>query len=164
MQPSQQYENTDDADDDTDYFEFTSTILISGLDEIQLVPEQAKEANRCLAQLNFHLNRISFFKGYFFTLLFAFCVSLSAIFIKLSKALAGSENSTVRYLVQLLIMSVIIFYRKEKTAIRKLNKVINKIGFLNNQLYVYIHFFCIFWKDKLFQNITLCTNLTMFKM
>ena len=46
-------------------------------------------------------------------MLFAFCVSLSAIFIKLSKALAGSENSTVRYLVQLLIMSVIIFYRKE---------------------------------------------------
>ena len=59
------YENTDDADDDTDYFEFTSTVLISGLDEIQLVPEQAKEANRCLAQLNFHLNRISFLKDIF---------------------------------------------------------------------------------------------------
>ncbi len=102
----------EDADDDD--FEFKSTVLIANLDEIELVAEQEKEtSHHYFIQIKSQLSRISFLKGYFFILLFAFCVSLSAIFIKLSKSLAGSENSTVRYLVQLVMMSSIILYKKE---------------------------------------------------
>lgn len=57
--------------------------------------------------------RLLFLKGYAFTLIFAFCTSLAAIFVKLSKSLAGSENSTIRYLVQVVLMSIIILYKKE---------------------------------------------------
>lgn len=61
----------------------------------------------------FNSKKISLLKGYIYTLVFAFCSSCASIFIKLSVSLTGSENSTIRYLVQLIIMSSIILIKKE---------------------------------------------------
>ena len=50
-------------------------------------------------------------QGYFYAVLFAMCTSTATVFIKMSSSLIGSEHSTVRYFVQIIVMSAIILYK-----------------------------------------------------
>lgn len=54
---------------------------------------------------------LSSIQGYFYAVLFAMCTSTATVFIKMSSSLVGSEHSTVRYLVQIIVMSAIILHK-----------------------------------------------------
>lgn len=57
------------------------------------------------------LEKILSFKGYFYGLCMAFCMSMSLIFIKLGYTLEGSEHAVIRYSIQLVLMGIVVKYK-----------------------------------------------------
>jgi len=56
--------------------------------------------------------KICAFRGYFYGLLMAFCLSIALILVKMCKVLNGSEHAAIRYIIQLILMIVIGKFKK----------------------------------------------------
>jgi drug/metabolite transporter (DMT)-like permease len=73
-----------------------------GVDETEII-----ESQTCL-------DKLKMFKGYWFGILSAFAFCLSQVILKRAKWLVGSDHSTIRYTITLIIMFTILKYKNMK--------------------------------------------------
>ena len=86
-------------------------------------------------------NKFLKFHGIFYATLSAFFLSLSNIFIKSARIMSGSEQSFVRYVLQLLVLGSIIIYNKDNfLGNKKSRKLLMTRGLIGTIALISLHF------------------------